>query len=306
MPGEDGIANRLRAHLPETRRLSRSCAGRTCSCRALFYRLSRKRPELMKKLLRRGVDQSAAARLRRRHPLQARATTPGTSASAWSPTPTSSRRSRDGSAEIVTDRDRAPSPRRGSSSSPGRELEADIVDHRDRPQPALPRRHDDHGRRRGAGPAAGAHLQGDDAERLPQLRLHARLHQRLLDAEGRPHRRIHLPPAQPHGRGRLPHLRRRRSPTRPSPRSRCSTSTPATSCARSTSCPNRARRSRGNCARTTRSTCACCAAARSTTAPCGSPTRRRSSSRLRRLRPESPSLAGREPRRCDRDPAATL
>ena len=51
-----------------------------------------------------------------------------------------------------------------------------------------------------AGPAAGADLQGDDAERLPQLRLHARLHQRLLDAEGRPHLRIHLPPAQPHGR----------------------------------------------------------------------------------------------------------
>ncbi len=47
-------------------------------------------------------------------------------------------------------------------------------------------------------------LQGHDAERHPQLRLHARLHQRLLDAEGRPHLRVRLPPAQPHGRARLP------------------------------------------------------------------------------------------------------
>ena len=77
--------------------------------------------------------------------------------------------------------------------------------------------------------------------------------------------------------------------------SRCSTSPPATSCARSTSCPNRARRSRGSCARTTRSTCARCAAARSTTARCGSPARpkaRRPGPRSSRPRPSSSGSAG--------------
>ena len=45
-------------------------------------------------------------------------------------------------------------------------------------------------------------LQGADAQRRAQLRLHDRLHQRLLDAEGRPGRRLRLPAARPHGRAR--------------------------------------------------------------------------------------------------------
>ena len=67
---------------------------------------------------------------------------------------------------------------------------------------------------------------------VPNLRLHDRLHQRLLDAEGRPHLRIRLPAAQPHGRARLPQSAcpQLDRPDRRRP-SRCSTSTPATSCA---------------------------------------------------------------------------
>ena len=227
----------------------------------------------MKKLLRRGVDQSAAARLRRRHPLQAPLQPLG-------PAPLPGPRRRPLPSRSATAAPRSsptasrPSPRAGSSSSPARELEADVVvtatglnllflggaeAHRSTAQePDLPR---------------ALHLQGDDAQRRPQLRLHARLHQRLLDAEGRPHLRIRLPPAQPHGRQRprvcdadvdrpLGHrgaaagLQLRLRPARPR-----------------RACRNRARRSRGNCARTTRSTCACCAAARSRTARCASPTR---------------------------------
>ena len=39
---------------------------------------------------------------------------------------------------------------------------------------------------------------------VPELRLHDRLHQRLVDAQGRPGRRLRRPPAQPHGRARPP------------------------------------------------------------------------------------------------------
>ncbi len=39
---------------------------------------------------------------------------------------------------------------------------------------------------------------------VPELRVHRRLHQRLVDAEGRPGRGVHLPAARPHGRARLP------------------------------------------------------------------------------------------------------
>ena len=142
----------------------------------------------------------AAAGLRRRHPLQAHATTPGTSASAWSPTATSSRRSRGGSAEIVTDRIET-FTESGIELESGRRARGRRRRHRDRPQPALPRRHEARRRRRASRTCREpSTYKGMMLERRPQLRLHARLHQRLLDAEGRPHLRIRLPPAQPHGR----------------------------------------------------------------------------------------------------------
>ena len=114
-------------------------------------------------------------------------------------------------------------------------------------------------------------LQGHDAQRRPEPRLHARLHQRVLDAEGRPHLRVRLPPAQPHGRARLHPVRaagqRHRSPAT----NRSSTSPPATSCAPSTGFPNRAPRIPGSCARTTPSTFAPSATAPSPTARWSSP-----------------------------------
>ena len=134
-----------------TRPPTRSCAGRTSSCRWLFYQLSRRRPELVKKLIAQGRSKRAAGRLRRRHALQAHATTPGTSACAWCPTATSSRRSRDGSAEIVTDRIET-FTEDGIELESGERARGRHHRHRDRPQPALPRRHGARRRRRGGRP----------------------------------------------------------------------------------------------------------------------------------------------------------
>ncbi len=54
MPGEDGLANRLRAVLPE-RVVYPIVRWKNVFLQGVSYRLSRRRPELMKKLLRRGV-----------------------------------------------------------------------------------------------------------------------------------------------------------------------------------------------------------------------------------------------------------
>ncbi len=54
MPGEDGLANRLRAILPEQVAYS-LVRWKNVLLQGAFYRLSRRRPELIKRLLRRGV-----------------------------------------------------------------------------------------------------------------------------------------------------------------------------------------------------------------------------------------------------------
>ena len=125
VPGEDPIAELLRKVLPD-RAVYPIVRWKNVALQSFTYRLARSRPRLVKKLLRKGLDQRAAGGLRRRHPLQAAATTPGTSASAWSPTATSSRSLSDGSAEIVTDRIERFTPA-GIKLESGRELEADVV-----------------------------------------------------------------------------------------------------------------------------------------------------------------------------------
>lgn len=54
MPGEDGFANRLRAVLPD-RVVYPIVRWKNVIAQGIFYRLSRKRPEMIKKLLRRGT-----------------------------------------------------------------------------------------------------------------------------------------------------------------------------------------------------------------------------------------------------------
>ena len=55
MPGEDAIANRLRSILPAKAAYT-IVRWKNVTLQGLFYRLSRKRPGLMKKLLRRGLE----------------------------------------------------------------------------------------------------------------------------------------------------------------------------------------------------------------------------------------------------------
>ena len=145
---------------------TRSCAGRTCCCRRRFYQLSRRRPELVKRLHPQGRRARAAGRLRRRHALQRRATTRGTSACAWCPTATSSGRSATGSASVVTDQIETLHRERASSSTPASELEADVIVTATGLNLLFARRHassrvdGERGR-----PARDDGLQGHDAER---------------------------------------------------------------------------------------------------------------------------------------------
>jgi monooxygenase len=54
MPAEDGLANRLRRHLPD-RVVYPIVRWKNVIAQSIFYRLSRRRPELIKRLLRRGA-----------------------------------------------------------------------------------------------------------------------------------------------------------------------------------------------------------------------------------------------------------
>jgi monooxygenase len=124
MPGEDGIAIRLRRHLPE-KAVYAIVRWKNVILQGLSYRLSRRRPELMKKLLRRGVM---------------KALPPGYDVDThFSPryNPWDQRLCLvpdadlfgaigDGSAEIVTDRIRT-FTERGIELESGRDLEADIA-----------------------------------------------------------------------------------------------------------------------------------------------------------------------------------
>jgi cation diffusion facilitator CzcD-associated flavoprotein CzcO len=62
-----------------------------------------------------------------------------------------------------------------------------------------------HGRRRSNGHIASHGLQGSDARRHAEYGVHLRIHQCILDAQGRPHRQLCLPLAPAHGVARLRH-----------------------------------------------------------------------------------------------------
>jgi cation diffusion facilitator CzcD-associated flavoprotein CzcO len=124
MPGEDGLANWLRRYLPD-RAVYPIVRWKNVLLQGVSYRLSRRRPELMKKLLRRGV---------------VRALPPGYDVDThftprynpWDqrlclvPDADLFRALADGSAEIVTDRIET-FTERGVELESGAELEADIV-----------------------------------------------------------------------------------------------------------------------------------------------------------------------------------
>jgi hypothetical protein len=97
-----------------------------------------------------------------------------------------------------------------------------------------------------------------DAQRRAQPRADLRLHQRVVDIEGRPHQRLILPPPRAHG----PLRRAHRHPPRAC-RHRTGPSPPATSSARSIRCPGKAPPTPGASARTTSPTSPCSASAAS-------------------------------------------
>ena len=188
----DGRARRARDDAPALAELRRLAAGRRparqvrCAASSrrrlaysvvrwknvlmtmLVFQLSRRRPAIRQAADPPGRRAPAAARLRRRHALQPDATTRGTSACAWSPTATCSRRSATAARVVVTDRiddlhrERAGARARARSSRPTSSS----------PPPGsnllAARRHRPHRRRRARRPAGDDGLQGDDAERRAQ------------------------------------------------------------------------------------------------------------------------------------------
>jgi monooxygenase len=124
MPGEDGIAIRLRRHLSE-KAVYAIVRWKNVILQGLSYRLSRRRPELMKKLLRRGVVRALPSGYDVDTHFSPRYN-PWDQRLCLVPDADLFEAIRDGSAEIVTDRI-ATFTERGIELESGRELEADIA-----------------------------------------------------------------------------------------------------------------------------------------------------------------------------------
>jgi monooxygenase len=124
MPGEDGIAIRLRRHLPE-KAVYAIVRWKNVILQGLSYRLSRRRPELMKKLLRRGVVKALPPGYDVDTHFSPRYN-PWDQRLCLVPDADLFKAIGDGSAEIVTDRIRTFNEK-GIELESGRELEADIA-----------------------------------------------------------------------------------------------------------------------------------------------------------------------------------
>ena len=220
LPDADPIANGLRRAPRRRAALRGSRAARTSRSRRALFQLSQRFPQPMRRLFRAGAQRQLPRRLRRRHALQAALRPVGPA-----PVRRARRRPVQGAVQpatpsVVTDRDRHASPSAASACSPARELEADVVVTATGLNLLRVRRHRVHRRRR-ARSSCPTHdrLQGHDAQRRAELRLRDRLHEHLVDAEGRPRLRVRLPAARPHGRARATRARcpsaTRRSPERP-------------------------------------------------------------------------------------------
>ena len=178
-----------------------------------FFNLSRTRPRFVKRLIQRGRRAQPAEGLRRRHPLQAELQPVGPAHVPGPRRATCSRRSRHGSATIVTDQIET-FTETGIKLESGEELEADLVVTATGLD-LIPVGGDGaRGRRRGGPLPETMSLQGHDAQRRPELGDRDRLHERLVDAQVRPHVRVRVPAAQPHGRARLRRLHARERATR--------------------------------------------------------------------------------------------
>ena len=152
------------------------------------------------------------------------------------------------------------------------------------PQPAGAGRRRDRGRRPSRRSRNHDDLQGRALQRPPEPGVRVRLHQRLVDAQGRPPLRLRVPPAQLHGEARLRASARRATPIRPWSVCRSSISPRAISSGRWTSCRDKDRAGLGRSIRTTCATSSPCSSRPSTTACWNSRRVPRSQRGLRRRR----------------------
>ncbi len=117
---------------------------------------------------------------------------------------------RKGTADVVTDTIERFVPE-GIKLSSGEVLDADIIVTATGLNMQLLGGLDPDAQRRVDRPSVADDLQGADVLRHPELRHHLRLHQRVVDAEGRPGVRVRLPSAELHGRERFRQRRARAS-----------------------------------------------------------------------------------------------
>ena len=248
------LANWLRRRLPLEARL-RLTRWKNVLLGMYFYQLCQRKPERGEEAAARRRARRCSGRTTTSTRTSRRATIRGTSGCAWCPT-----------------RDLFRAIRAGQGLGrhrPDRDL------HRDRHQAALRR-----GARRPTSivtatglmlvPLGGVELAVDGArvdpaktfiykgmmyQRRAEPRLGVRLHQRLLDAEGRPDLRIRLPPAQSHGPRRLAPVHAAQQRSRPARGALGRLLLRLHPARAGTVCPSRAPSGRGSSTRTTRSTC---------------------------------------------------
>ena len=204
MPGEDPIAKAVRRVLP-LKAAYAVIRWKNVLLQMVVYKLSKSRPTFVKKLIRKGNERLLPAGYDIDTHFKPRYN-PWDQRMCLVPNGDLFASIRSGEAEIVTDRIET-FTEGGIKLESGAELEADVIITATGlnvlflggMEIAVDGEEVDFSKRMA--------YKGMMLERHPQLRLHARLHQRLLDAQGRPHLRVRLPPAQPHGRARLQALR---------------------------------------------------------------------------------------------------
>ena len=178
LPAEDPLAGALRRVLPD-KAVYAIVRWKNVLLQTAFYQLSRRRPQAVKKMVRRGVERSLPAGYDIDKHFKPRYN-PWDQRMCLVPDGDLFKAIRDGSASVVTDTNRD-LHREGGQARLRRGTGGRRDRHRHRAQPALPRRNGAGRRRRTGRCTEDDDLQGNDVERRSQLRLHCRLHQRLLD-----------------------------------------------------------------------------------------------------------------------------
>ncbi len=196
LPGKDPIANGLQRVLgPE--RAYRITRGMNIARQRFIYGVSQRHPRQVRSVIR-AVDQAPSSRrvfdvdthFKPKYD-------PWDQRLCAVPDGDLFKAIRKGQASVVTDRIER-FTERGIRLESGRDARGRHRRHRDRAEPARLRRHRADGRRRRrSSSATSRRLQEHDAQRGPELRVRDRLHERLLDAEGRPRLRAPLPACSP-------------------------------------------------------------------------------------------------------------